>query len=466
MPNDTSHTQITQGWTSSPNGRGTIDIIWSSAFTIFLCSWSILCVNVPARDESFWRTSQRKVWLAGMCGLGPEFLLFLAIGQWESARQSFDAFHRLDHSQWSMKHAFFADMGGFILRTADGISFPLNAKQLHYMIVQGYIPDATVATEVLIDKLEIDDRNKTDFLVRLITIAQITWFVVSVIGRAIQHLTTTTLELTTLGFIATTMAVSFFWAHKPADVRTAYTLSINHDVAEILSRAGVEDTECWFRTPLDFLNDKESYFTVYWTYCVNILQRMRLVPVRKARPITSIPDDEIPSCFDKALLGNFVALIFSGVCSAINVTGWNFWFPSSIERTLWRVSSIVIPATLYIGMFSQCYLIYLHPTLKRQICRMSSESESRSRNHEWVKCAFIQKGMAKCKSIAVKLRNLTPAQDPAFDVEYKILVPALFFASQYAIARAYLLLEDVISLRALPPDAYHTVNWSQFFPHV
>jgi hypothetical protein len=36
-----------QGWTPAPNNRGTIDILWSSCLTIFLCSWTALCLNLP-----------------------------------------------------------------------------------------------------------------------------------------------------------------------------------------------------------------------------------------------------------------------------------------------------------------------------------------------------------------------------------------------------------------------------------
>jgi hypothetical protein len=36
----------------------------------------------------------------------------------------------------------------------------------------------------------------------------------------------------------------------------------------------------------------------------------------------------------------------------------------------------------------------------------------------------------------------------------------------YTIFRVYILLEDVIAFRALPVDAYTTVRWWTFFPHI
>jgi hypothetical protein len=59
-----------------------------------------------------------------------------------------------------MKHAFFADMGGFILRSPDEVDFPLDAAQLFYLLSKGYIQYPAVTKE------EIEDRNKSDGLAR------------------------------------------------------------------------------------------------------------------------------------------------------------------------------------------------------------------------------------------------------------------------------------------------------------
>jgi hypothetical protein len=56
-----------------------------------------------------------------------------------SAYQSVDAFARLGHKDWSLRHGFFADMGGFILETADYIPFPIDANQIHYLVSEGFM---------------------------------------------------------------------------------------------------------------------------------------------------------------------------------------------------------------------------------------------------------------------------------------------------------------------------------------
>ena len=462
-------TLVTRGWTASPSGRGTIDIIWSCGFTIFLCSWSVLCVNISVPRESWWRTCQRKAWLALICLLGPEFLVILAIGQWESARRSRADFRAIKYPQWSMKHAFFADMGGYLLKTKDHKPYPLNAKQLHYLITEGYISEDMVKKHVMLEKEVIDDKNKTDTLVRWITIFQVLWFFVTFVARACQHLAITTLELTTVGFITTAVAVSIFWAHKPADVSTACLLEIDASSEEIRARAGVSPAESWYRTPLDFILPAESYFSVYWTYNVNILQKLHLARRQKSRPVDSTPSDNFPAT---SFRSDVVALIISYVFFAINISGWNFWFPSTAERNLWRISSILLAGTMFIGFLTQTYLRYgvpwmenwskhQNPTLTNDAGALPTKFQSKLGSRK--ASEVLGRGI---RHLVGRLRNITPDGNPAFNVQVPVLIPGEILAALYGCGRAYLLIEDVLALRSLPAIAYDTVNWSEIFPHV
>ena len=358
-----------------------------------------------------------------------------------------------------MKHAFFADMGGFILETGDEVSIPLTAKQLHYLVVEGYISEARVTTEVISDKNVIEDKNKTDTVVRIITIAQTLWFIINCLGRAIQHLAITTLELTTLGFVATTIGVSLFWAHKPADIKIAQILKIDVTVNAIRSKAGIVALDNWFRTPLEFVDPKQDYFAIFWIYNVNILRKLHVVSERRHRPITSIRDDNFPEIsFRNGYL--WMAIPFGAVSCAIIFAGWNFWFPSPIERILWRISSLIFGGTLVCGVVYQFYLDVVEPWLQ---------------NYTWFRFTIkfqrpvwpgSKKLSSRSKNIAATLRNITADKDPAFSLPLKILFPAIFCASLYSFARLYILVEDVVSLRSLPPSAYETVDWTQFLPHV
>jgi hypothetical protein len=50
-PNCTSPDQLVN-FVVSPEGRGTLDMLWSSLFTIIACTWTILHLNVPEQQDS------------------------------------------------------------------------------------------------------------------------------------------------------------------------------------------------------------------------------------------------------------------------------------------------------------------------------------------------------------------------------------------------------------------------------
>jgi hypothetical protein len=228
MSNISTRAPPLRGWTDSPDSRGTIDIVSSCIFTIFICVWSVLCVNIGPPKESAIAEILQKLKLAFLCVLGPDYLLLLAVGQFESARKSCHQFESLHLSGWSLRHAFYADMGGFVVRTSDGVSWPLDANQLYYLIQQGWIKEPVLSSQILIKKNDIDDRNKQSTLVRVFSIAQILWFLVNCIARACQRLPVTTLELTTIGFITTTVGITIVWFHNLPTSRHSKLSSLTH----------------------------------------------------------------------------------------------------------------------------------------------------------------------------------------------------------------------------------------------
>ncbi|KAH7252738.1 hypothetical protein BKA59DRAFT_436903 [Fusarium tricinctum] len=156
------------GWKPSPDGRGTYDIIFTCLVTTFLCCWTSVYPNIPAPGDGLWASIRDKLGLACLGLLGPEFIIVLAIGQKSSARRSVvvrfqkSKFNQAGHSQWTITHGFFADMGGFVL-TADDLlqPIPLNAEQLFYLVNNSYVECPKITAR------ELKDRNKSDGLARL-----------------------------------------------------------------------------------------------------------------------------------------------------------------------------------------------------------------------------------------------------------------------------------------------------------
>jgi len=321
-----------------------------------------------------------------------------------------------------------------------------------------------LSTQVLLKKSDID-RNKQNTLVRVFSIAQILWFPISCIARACQRLPITTLELTTIGFIATTIGITIVWFHKPADVKTQYIIELNASVSELHAKAGLDNTYYWYETPLDFLNSERTYYGVAWHYCLNILFRMFRVRKSSQRPITRRSDDNFPAVSGIGLLMVVIPGLFSW---GANLAAWNLDFPTSLEKHMWRACSLILIATASIGAFYHEIIAIFFPNWKKKACDRFAANHQRMTDLESTasKVKFSEKVRRKQQRVILWLSNNSFNGDPSWTMELRVLLPALICGALYAISRGYLLLEDWINFRGQNPGVYKTVNWGGFLPHV
>lgn len=448
-----------QGWTDQPNTRGSLDILWSCGFTMFLCSWFILCLNVPAPDDTPFKIFRRKLYMTALGFLGPEFIFQIALGQWLSARRSVKDFHQLGYRQWTMTHAFYADMGGFILHTRDWTPFPVDAKQLHYLVASGYIKFPHLRERT------IRDKNKVDSLLRIITLGQILWFIVDMLGRAVQDLAITCGELTTAAFIVCSVGTTLCWASKPADIATPEIIETNASIAEILLEAGDQARDPYGRTPLDFVSRKEWPWSIYWSNWTNILRKLgvgvvlgpRIRPVARFQNTISL---ELPGSTHWIFLG------LTAVYSAIFICGWTYSFPTHTEKMLWRAASLTMMGTLISYWAVTEFTFSFYPALRQRFHRRITENHIRTDDspaRSWVGSRRIYE---KGRSIAACIRNNSVQRDPKVNVPLKAILPIYVIAVFYCHARTYIFIADIIELRSLPPSAYLNVEWSDILPHI
>jgi hypothetical protein len=188
---------VFRGWKSSPDGRGTIDILHNCLFTIFICCWSSLHMNVPADDESFFTILMRRVrWMLFML-LAPELVGGSAIGELVAAAILKRILHTKwkEHpqlSKWTLTHCFFLTMGGITIESEAGQRFKPSVPHFLALLEKDElkIPDLSLK--------DIKDRSKADWLIKAISVSQITWFAIQIIGRAALHLPIATIEIFTL----------------------------------------------------------------------------------------------------------------------------------------------------------------------------------------------------------------------------------------------------------------------------
>lgn len=97
-------------------------------------------------------------------------------------------------------------MGGIILRPRDSKPFPINFRQLHYLVTRGYLPYPK-----MIEKGgNLDDTRYTMNMLKILALIQVLWFLTQFFARVSFFLTLTTLELIIISYVFCTLATGYF----------------------------------------------------------------------------------------------------------------------------------------------------------------------------------------------------------------------------------------------------------------
>ncbi|KAF2867509.1 hypothetical protein BDV95DRAFT_679431 [Massariosphaeria phaeospora] len=393
--------------------------------------------------------------------LAPGFGLW-SIFRDRCAKASVRLFARAKLNGCTLKHGFFADMGGLHLQVPNVKSFPVNSKQLHFLVSHGHVqyPEITTTT--------INDKNKTDGLARLICTVQIFWFTLSTVSRPIKGYATTTLELTTLAYIVCALATLFFWRHKPMDVQTALVLHCPTPLDQIVNRDGRSAAEHYHFTPLDFISREERIGSRLWVYYVNLLRKMKLVHAyKKLLPVRHVSSFNF-SPPDRLML--FLMLGLSFGYASVFVAAWNLHFPTHIEQLLWRTCSLgTMLIVLLGGVFEVAGMLPEYRRRRPFIPDSDSEVQlheipappAPTRSHPLAK-----EPSTRLEVVLQDIRNKTPDKDPHYDIPIRSLVVTTPLCALYCVFRAVITIEDVATLRELPASAFMAIEWSMYVPHI
>ncbi|PWY85100.1 hypothetical protein BO83DRAFT_442474 [Aspergillus eucalypticola CBS 122712] len=114
---------------TAPNTRGTLQILWSSLFTILACTWTVLHLNIPKYRPKP-TTSGSKDLLKWMVGKYQQPIIWFLITvlapevsfakYWNDQVQAHSIFwhykQNFEEKNWTKTHVLFVNMGGFALR--------------------------------------------------------------------------------------------------------------------------------------------------------------------------------------------------------------------------------------------------------------------------------------------------------------------------------------------------------------
>lgn len=205
------------------------------------------------------------------------------------------------------------------------------------------------------------------------------------------------------------------------------------------------------------MSREEWFISRLWAHYIQILRKMHIGlfsrPLR-GRPIDRIPSDNWPEF--RATNHGIVSFVLVISYAAIFLCGWNFSFPTTVERTLWHATTIYHMIYMWLGTAVLSW--YKRFSLPRQSIHGPVTEKVSKRNRRRNTNSF--------RRLVSWMRNNSPDQDPLMETPLKMLIPATILCSLYCFSRVYILVEDFIGLRELPSSAFETVDWSSFLRHI
>lgn len=276
---------------------------------------------------------------------------------------------------------------------------------------------------------------EAEFTFKVVASLQAGYLVVSCIGRASQGLSITTIELNTLAIVVCSLMTVVAWYNKPCDVRTAIVLHAEAWMEEI------SNGKPWSTTPLDFVDANGP------GYSMNVQPFIKMPVIPPDRPIMSIPNDRFP--MDPYGSQEYCVCVATLLFTGIHLLGWNFTFPSLLERILWRVSSSVLFGVTAMFWVLETTASWVRLGRWKRLLELFSSGRERRRNG---------KEEEVVKTEGDKGRTQLP-----LPWEFWTIMP---IAVVYGLARTYLLFEAVYGLRSLEATALITPQWSLALPHI
>jgi hypothetical protein len=217
-----------QGWTSSPNYRGTWELLLPCVSTVFLCCWMAYHPDI-FQPDSPWLQRYLDRTVAFIIDITfPEVYLYTAFYENLDAKIALENIPAKIRTLWTTTHVYYANSGGFAIEYTVQGELPRNGKRCVYLTaptVRWLLEQNRIDLTAFPSREAIEDKSKSDPLAKAITVMHIIWFSVQCIGRTInisrsppsrsaqQHIYPAPCSLTSYGGISPTR-----WQYRQSSI--------------------------------------------------------------------------------------------------------------------------------------------------------------------------------------------------------------------------------------------------------
>jgi hypothetical protein len=251
------------------------------------------------------------------------------------------AFAPLEQNPIESKNPSIAELGLSANTSSQPVLIHLLTQDIVLLRSKGLLPKLP---HIILE--EINDKSKSDSLVRAITVVQIIWIIIQIIARAFRSLEISQLEVAVITFAICAIIIYGINWEKPKNVQVPITIisypgPFPKDTIEIVGR----DRD----VAKDLLNSLililELISTCGYSYSDSVKNWLL------GKPIPNIYQRQVPwkipimNRFDFSKGDIFGLFLGTTVFGAIYIAVWNFVFPTPVESLLWKIAAI-----LYITM--------------------------------------------------------------------------------------------------------------------
>lgn len=184
----------------------------------------------------------------------------------------------------------------------------LDARQLILAREYGIIPSLPS-----IDDVQIEDKSKSDGLVRVLAILQVSWLAIQLIARRVDGLPPTQLEISTLAFSACAFVLYIVEWSKPKDVGVPFYVDTDVHVTSEAFQAILG------AAPVDFLYKRHYY-----------------MPMSKVHQLAGGRYKVKHRDTITVMTNILTTLLFGG----IHLLAWDLDFPTQVEGLLWKIAAL------------------------------------------------------------------------------------------------------------------------------
>lgn len=206
-----------------------------------------------------------------------------------------------------------------------------------------------------VSKDEIEDKSNSDALVKFIAVAQVTWQIIQLIMRWVKGLPSSQIEVATVGFSLCAFIMYLAYWSKPQDVATPYTVQAKRYPTkdEILQLAQKGPSLDGFYTNINYTIPEHAIHL----------------------DLTATEEKQL----DGGIIGWSGVTLGGVLFGLMHCTAWNFYFPTPVERLLWRIASVItaaLPIFHYVRALCWIGLARLEKTSKKRFINSDTLSAS------------------------------------------------------------------------------------------